>query len=76
MTTALHRGDGELLGTLRFELEPFEYRQWNSVFAAVTTEPVPDGVAVLTTPHLRCAFHATASVVDNRSGDPVFVVFP
>jgi len=74
VTAALHRGDGELLGTLRFDLEPFEYRQQNSVFAEVTSEPVPDGVAVLTTAHLRCAFHATASVVDNRSGDPVFVV--
>jgi hypothetical protein len=74
VTAALHRGDGELLGTFRFDLAPFEYRHQNNVFAAVTADPVPDGVAVLTTPHLRCAFHATASVVDNRSGDPVFVV--
>jgi hypothetical protein len=76
VTAALQQGDGELLGTVHLDLAPFEYRQWNNVFAAVTAEPVPDGVAVLTTAHLRCAFHATASVVDNRSGDPVFVVPP
>lgn len=73
---ALHRGNGELLGALRFDLAPFEYRQLNNAFAAVTSESVDDGFAVLSTGHLRCAFHAAASVVDNRSGDPTFVVPP
>jgi hypothetical protein len=39
----------------------------------VTSTDVPDGFAVLRTTTPGGAFLAFASVVDNRSGDPIFI---
>lgn len=47
--------------------------QLNRVFDRWTDEVVPDGFAVLSTPTPTCAFHAYASVVDNRTHDPILV---
>ncbi|MEW6338599.1 MAG: hypothetical protein ACOY3Y_04220 [Acidobacteriota bacterium] len=39
----------------------------------MTTADVSDGYAVLRTPTPGGRFYAYASVVDNRSGDPIYV---
>ena len=69
----LHRGSGELLGTESVTLAPMGNAQLNNVFGPFTDEVLEDGYAVLTSPTPRCSFYAYASVVDNRTNDPILV---
>lgn len=69
----LFRGDSVLLGSQSFQLRPYEFRQIDKVYTRVTGADVPEGYAVLSTPTVDGAFLAYASVIDNRSGDPVCV---
>ncbi len=73
VSIALHRASGELLGTLVVTLQPFELDQIDRVFAGVTGAAVDDGFALVTTSTAGARFLAYASVVDNRSGDAVFM---
>jgi len=69
---ALHTAADVLLGTLTYELRPFEHHQVNDVFASVTGD-LEDGFAVVRATTAGGRFFAYASVVDNRSGDAVFI---
>ena len=69
----LYRGDGTLLGTGTYSLRANESKQIDRVFRNVPSSDVSDGFAVLRTTSSSGRFFAYASVVDNRSGDPVFV---
>lgn len=61
------------LGTVEVTLEPGEAAQLNNVFERVTGAPVTAGRAVVTVTTPGGRVWALASVVDNRSGDPVAV---
>jgi len=69
----LFRAAGQLLGTRSYTLKPFEQLQDNDVFGHVTGGEVSDGYALVRTTTAGGAFFAYASVVDNQSGDPVYV---
>ena len=69
----LYRGDGTLLGTKSFSLPAYGYQQADRIFRSVISADVVDGFAVLSTPTTNGKFFAYASVVDNRSGDPVYM---
>jgi len=69
----LYKGDGEHLGTKNYPLQPLEYDQVNDILGKVTTESVENGFAVVSTTTSGGQFIAYASVVDNRSGDPVYI---
>jgi hypothetical protein len=69
----LYTSDGTLLGTRSYALGAFGYLQDDGVFGKVTAADVADGFAVLRTVTPGGAFLAYASVIDNRSGDPVYV---
>ena len=69
----LHRADATLLGTLRYELAPFEHRQVTSVFAGVTAGTVDDGYALVRAVTAEARFLTYASVVDNDSADAIFI---
>jgi hypothetical protein len=69
----LHTADGTFLGTLSRTLKPFEYRQIGGVFELVTSDEVEGGHAVVRTTTEGARFLAQASIVDNATGDPVFV---
>ena len=72
----LYDGSGNLLGRVpssRTALRPLEFRQLDRVFRTVTSAAVEDGYAVLSTSTSAGAFLAYASVIDNRTGDPVFM---
>ena len=64
---------GALLGTGTYELVPWEFRQVNDIFASFTTEDVDDGYVLVRTTTEGGLFFAYASVVDNRSGDAIFI---
>jgi len=74
VVTDLFLADGTALGTLTTQLKAFEYRQINDVFAGAGATDVADGYAKIRTTSEDGAFIAYASVVDNGSGDAVFVL--
>jgi hypothetical protein len=67
------RGDGTHLGNRTFHLEPYSSHQEGKVFRHFTGESVADGYIAVSSPTAGARFHAYASVVDNRSGDPFLV---
>ena len=69
----LHLSDGTKLGTVPVRLMPYEYRQLTRVFENVTSSAVVDGYAVVRTLTDGGRVLGQASVVDNLTGDPVFV---
>ena len=73
------RGDGVDLGGLELTLGPREMRQVNRILTRVTDRDVADAEAVVTVatgpePDAAPLVLAYASVVDNRSGDPTFLL--
>jgi hypothetical protein len=74
VTVALYRGDRTQMGqTQAFVLLPYGFRQIDNIFKTVGAPDVTDGFAVLGTTTPSGAFFAYASVIDNRSGDPIFI---
>ena len=73
MNVVLLDGDTTYLGNLSFELLPWQYHQFNNVFKGMTDEDLDNAYVVVTTQTGGAAFFTYASVVDNRSGDPVFI---
>jgi hypothetical protein len=70
----IHAADGTLLGTITRTLKPFEHRQFNDVFATVGADEIGDGYALVRTTSENGSFITYASVVDNKSGDAVFIL--
>ena len=68
-----YRSDAVLLGSQSYTLQPFMYSQRNKAFESVTGGDVADGYVVLQTTTGGGRFLAYASVVDNRTGDPIYV---
>ena len=73
VTIDLHASDGTLLGTVNRTLKPFEYRQVGGIFGLVPSDDVEAGHAVVRTTTEDARFLAQASIVDNATGDPIFV---
>ena len=69
----LFANDGYRLGEVRRTLRAWEYVQWDRVFELVTTAPLADGYAITRTTTSGGRFFAYASVVDNATGDPIFI---
>jgi hypothetical protein len=69
----LYSSDGTELGRLSENLAAFEHRQLNRVLREVTPSAVRNGYAVLSTASSGGRFLAYASVVDNASGDPIYI---
>ncbi len=64
---------GRHLGTYTFQLKPYEFKQLDKAFELVSNEVVSGGYATVRSTTTGGVFFAYASVVDNRTGDPVFV---
>jgi len=69
----LYNGSGSKLGTKAITLGAYEYKQIDKIFRSVTSSTLDNCYAVLSTTTSGGSFLAYASVVDNRSGDPVYV---
>jgi hypothetical protein len=69
----LYSSDGVELGRLTETLGAYEHRQLNRVVREVTSSAVRNGYAVLSTATTGGRFLAYASVVDNTSGDPIYI---
>ena len=64
---------GTLLGTLSYNLQPYEFKQIDKIFRNVTASGILDGYAVLRTTTPGGRFFAYASVIDNATTDPICV---
>jgi len=73
VSIALYLASGQLLGTVVVTLAPYEVRQLDKIFERVTGSGVDDGYAVVTSSTVGVRFLAYASVIDNLSGDAVFM---
>ena len=69
----LRSGDGGSLGVKTVRLAAGEHRQLNDVFREFTESSVDDAYALIAATTGPASWLAYASVVDNRSGDPVFI---
>jgi hypothetical protein len=69
----LRTSEGELLGSRSYSLGPFMFTQKDRIFEEVTTSDVADGYVVTRTTTTGGRFFAYASVVDNRTGDPIYI---
>jgi len=69
----LYAGDGTHLHHIDLTLQPYEYRQDNDIFARATDSALDDAFITVSTTTGEARYLVYASVVDNRSGDPVFV---
>jgi PKD repeat protein len=69
----LFLADGTLLGSPSYHLRPYELIQHNYIFSEVSEEDVSLATAEVSTPTIGCSFYAYASVIDNRSNDPVLI---
>lgn len=65
--------DGVKLGARSYSLGPYKSIQLNDFLSGLTAAEVPLAYAVVRTTTVGGRFFAYASVVDNRSGDPVFI---
>jgi len=70
---ALHRRDGSVVSTRSYSLGAYEYRQVDQIFAGVTLELIENGFAVVRALTADGKFLAYASVIDNQSGDPIYI---
>ena len=73
-TIDLFRADGSFIATLSYVLKAFEHRQVNDGFGVAGADDVDDGYAVVRTTDEGGRFITYASVVDNGSGDAVFIL--
>ncbi len=69
----LYRWDGTQLGTRSFWLEAASFTQKDRLFRTVTGDDVSDGYITIRTLTPNGRFFAYASVVDNRTGDPIYI---
>ncbi len=70
---SLYRGDGSSLGSDSYNLRPFEYTQINDIIWDFSEDAIDDVFAVVLSNTADARFFAYASVIDNRTGDPVFI---
>jgi hypothetical protein len=65
--------DGAPIGSWSRTLQPYEHYQENNILQELAAGEVEDAYAVITTSTETGRYFAYASVVDNRTGDPMFI---
>lgn len=73
LTITLYDNNGTNLGAVSQTLEPYGCAQVDRIFLQVTNSDVVNGYAEVISTSTGARYMAYASVVDNKSGDPVFM---
>ena len=73
MSVTLHAADGTQLGQRNVELAPYSYDQVTDIFADFSPTEVEHGFAVVESSSPGAWYFAYASVIDNRTGDAVYI---
>ena len=69
----LYKGTGEHIGSQTFTVLPYGHIQENSIIASITSDDIDDAYAIITSSNTDAAYFAYASVVDNRTGDGIYI---
>jgi hypothetical protein len=69
----LYDAGGEFLGRVTVDLGPFEHTQIDKIFKRVTANAIDNGYAVIRSDSESARFLTYGSVIDNRSGDPIYI---
>ncbi len=72
----VYRADGSMLGQRDYSLKPYGALQDTDVIGKLTSADVSDAYAVVSSTAAAARFFVYASVVDNRTGDPVTILPP
>jgi hypothetical protein len=73
LETGLYDSAGTLIATIGTTLDPYGYDQLGGVFGGLASSPVDDGYAIVQTTTEGGHFLAYASVVDNQTGDAIYI---
>lgn len=73
VTVEYFLADGTQLGAGTVSLDPYEFKAVNGAFGTVTGAGVADGFVIVTASSPVASYLAYASVVDNRTGDPIYI---
>lgn len=73
VTVNLFAADGTRLGSRTLAVPPYGHVQETDIIAKVTSGDVEDAFAIVTSATPDARFAAYASVVDNRTGDPILI---
>ncbi len=69
----LYLADLTYLGRVSTSLDAYGFKQIDNIFARVTADDVPDGIAIVRARFLGSRYLVYASVIDNLTGDPIFI---
>jgi len=69
----LYASNGTKLGTVPVHLQALSFTQVDKVYEQITEGDVNDGFALVSTSTAGGSFLAYASVIDNRTGDPIYI---
>ena len=69
----LYLADLQSLGRVTVRLEAFEFDQVDGIFSRVTSDEVPDGIAIVRSVSAGARYLTYASVIDNLTGDPIYI---
>ena len=69
----LHAANGAQLGQTTVELAPYSYDQVTDIFGDLSSADVEHGFAVVESSSPGARYFAYASVIDNRTGDAVYI---
>jgi PKD repeat protein len=73
VTARLFLGDGTFIGSKSYTIQPYSYFQRSNIFHQLSAVPIDDAYAIVTVDDSQARYLTYASVVDNRSGDPVYI---
>lgn len=73
VSVALHRADGSVLGTKNYTVPPWGFLQETDILGKVTSATAEDAYAVISSTSSGASYLVYASVIDNRTGDPITV---
>jgi PKD repeat protein len=69
----LFNSDGQPIGSRTYNLKPYEYFQEANIINLLTSSDVNNAYAYVSTTTENARFFAYASIIDNRTGDPIFI---
>ncbi len=75
ITLEFYNSNGTKLGEKTINLKPYGYIQINDVFGSIGQNDISFGYAKVRCESDGAFYFAYASVIDNKSNDPVFVHF-
>jgi hypothetical protein len=70
---ALYAANGTPLGSLGYDIGPYEFKQIDKIFTKIPAGSVVDGYALISSSTPDARFFAYTSVTDNATGDPMCI---